>query len=273
MTRVSADTTARLRKFGADQGNTALAGIGAGLAGIGSPWAVPVLALAIIGVAARLWFMRRLNPTRNLLGNQPVQRAVIGSAVGVALAELTTGTGAAMAAGLGVLALVGAVMYEPYLRKGAAVEVPVVANLPGVAPGPRARDVTLPLVVGDLSVAAVGLLIAATGSSPWWWLLVVPVPLLARLQVLLDSRRRADRRRPDRPATAQGGGRVRTGVRDLHLVAGRRLAPRDHVAALSAADRPALHDRHPAPDPGRGTGQAGRRPGDRGPGPSRTSTR
>ncbi len=191
MTRVSADTTARLRKFGADQGNTALAGIGAGLAGIGSPWAVPVLALAIIGVAARLWFMRRLNPTRNLLGNQPVQRAVIGSAVGVALAELTTGTGAAVAAGLGVLALVGAVMYEPYLRKGAAVEVPVVANLPGVAPGPRARDVTLPLVVGDLSVAAVGLLIAATGSSPWWWLLVVPVPLLARLQVLLDSRRRA----------------------------------------------------------------------------------
>ena len=194
MIRVWPDTAVRRRKFSADLGNSVLVGLGAGLVAAGVRWGLVALALALVGVAAReIDFMRRASPTRILLGTQLVQRATLGSATGIALAQLTTRPGQEWPAAIGIVLLVGALMYEVYLRLGAQLEVQVVAHLPGVESTPAPRDVTRLVLIGDLAVAGVGLALAAVGASAWWW---VPVTLLApvcRLIMIRDNRMRSVR--------------------------------------------------------------------------------
>ncbi len=193
MIRVWPDTAVRRRKFSADLGNSVLAGLGAGLVAAGVRWGLVALALALLGVAARAYFMRRASPTRILLGTQLVQRATLGSATGIALAQLTTRPGQEWPAAIGTVLLVGALMYEVYLRPGAQLEVQVVAHLPGVESTPAPRDVTRLVLIGDLAVAGVGLALAAVGASAWWW---VPVAMLApvcRLVMIRDNKMRAVR--------------------------------------------------------------------------------
>ena len=191
MIRVSSDTATRLRKFGADLGNSALGGLGVGLVSAGSRWGLAVLALALLGIAARVIDLRRLNPSRSLLATQLVPRALLGSGTGIALARLSPGAGQPIWAAIGVFVLVGALMYEPYLRKGSQVEVPVVAHLPGVESAPEQRDRTRTIVFGDLVVVGVGLVLGALDASAMWWALLTLVTVVTRGLMLKDSRLKA----------------------------------------------------------------------------------
>ena len=191
MIRVWPDTAVRRRKFSADLGNSVLAGLGAGLVTVGIRWGLLALALAVLGIGARAYFMRRAEPTRILLGTQLVQRATVGAGTGIALAQLTTRPGQEWPAAIGTLLLVGALMYEVYLRSGAQLEVPIVAHLPGVESTPAPRDFTRLVLVGDLAVAGFGLALAAAGLSAWWWLPVAVFAPVSRLVMIRDNRRRA----------------------------------------------------------------------------------
>lgn len=189
MIRVSVDTAARLRTFGADLGNSALGALGICAVAAGLRWGLVILALSLVGIAARALSMRSLLPTRILLATQSVPRSLLGVGTAVALVKLV-GSGQTPAAALGVFLLVGATMYEPYLRKGMQVSVAVVAHLPGIAEPVKRRDVTRTLLVADLSIVGFGLALAWAQASAWWWAVAAGGSLLTRALVIRDSRAR-----------------------------------------------------------------------------------
>ena len=191
MSRVSPDvgTAGRLRRLGADLGAGTLASAGAWLAVHGSSWTFAALALALLAVSGRAVTMRRQSRRRSLLNTQLGQRALLGAAATVALARVSPAS--PLPAVLGGVLLLAALMYEPYLRQGAAVRVPVVAHLPGIERRPRPDDLTLQLFVGDLVVLAVGLLVGVLGGPAWWWALVSVLALVSRARIARDSLRRA----------------------------------------------------------------------------------
>ena len=195
MTRVAPNsaTADRLRKLGADVGNTALAAIGIGLVLSGSRWSLVVLALAVLGVAGRAAALRRGNPDRDLLSHQLVQRAFLAAATALALARSGAGPAHNLAAALGLAITVAAMLYEPYLRRRVSVDFPVVAHLPGVEQPPPARDVSGAMFIADLVVLAAALLLAALNASAWWWLPLVSVLIVTRVRVARDRRTRAER--------------------------------------------------------------------------------
>ncbi len=182
-------TASRLRKLGADLGTTALAAAGIALALDGSRWSLVLLALALLAAVGRAITMRRQKARVNLLTSQLAQRALIGAGVAAALALLQPAH--ALGAALGGVVLVGAVLYEPYLRPGAEVKVPVVAHLPGVQTTPVTADLSRPLLLADLGAAAAGLALAALGLPAWWWPPVAALAAATRVRVARDNARRA----------------------------------------------------------------------------------
>ena len=195
MTRVAPNsgTADRLRKLGADLGNTALTATGFGLAMAGSRWSLAVLALALLSAAGRAVALRRVTANRDLLGHQLPQRSFLAAATALALASSGTGLASHLAAALGLTVAVASILYEPYLRRRAKVDFPVVAHLPGVEQLPPARDVSGQMVIADLLVLAAALLIGALNAPAWWWLPLACVPILTRVRVARDRSARAAR--------------------------------------------------------------------------------
>ena len=195
MTRVapSPGTADRLRKLGADLGNTALIAVGVGLVLQGSRWGLAVLALAVLGVAGRALTMRRVTPDRDLVASQLAQRAFLAAATALALAFAGDGPAHPLAAALGLVVTTGSIMYEPYLRRRLNVDFPVVAHLPGVEDRPRAPDVSGQMLIADLGVLAAALLLGALNASAWAWLPLVAVMILTRVRIARDRRSRAER--------------------------------------------------------------------------------
>ena len=195
MTRVAPNsgTADRLRKLGADLGNTALTATGFGLAMAGSRWSLAVLALALLSAAGRAVALRSVTANRDLLGHQLPQRSFLAAATALALASSGTGLASHLAAALGLTVAVASILYEPYLRRRAKVDFPVVAHLPGVEQLPPARDVSGQMVIADLLVLAAALLIGALNAPAWWWLPLACVPILTRVRVARDRSARAAR--------------------------------------------------------------------------------
>ncbi|WP_375424988.1 CDP-glycerol glycerophosphotransferase family protein [uncultured Friedmanniella sp.] len=177
----------RLRRLGVDLASTAFASAGVVLAAVGSRWALAVLALGVLVALARAVSMRREAPRLSLLTTQLAQRALLGAGVATALAR----TAGPLPAALGAVLLIGATMYEPYLRQGFAIAVPVVAHLPGVPRYRSTQDLSRQLLVGDLVALVLGLLVGAVGASAWWWALAAACALVTRVRIARDSRRRA----------------------------------------------------------------------------------
>ncbi|GAA1430838.1 hypothetical protein GCM10009616_16470 [Microlunatus lacustris] len=182
-------TAGRLRRLGADVGATALAAAGVALALDRSGWSLLLLALALLAVGGRAVALRRRSPAANLLTTQFGQRALLAAGTASALALLHPAQ--AVLAAVGGVLLAGALLYEPYLRPGLQVKVPVVANLPGVAPTPVAADLGRRLFLGDLVVVVVGLVVAASGLSAWWWALTAVLAVATRAGVSRDNASRA----------------------------------------------------------------------------------
>jgi len=191
VSRASRDvgTGTRLRKLGADLGTTALAAAGLTVAVDDSRWSVLLVALALLAALGRAITMRLDNPRLELLTSQLAQRALLGAATAVVLSRLQPEQ--ALPAALGGVVLAGAVLYEPYLRPGIGVRVPVVAHLPGVPDSPPPADLGRQLLAGDLAAIAVGLVVAATGSPGWWWVLAAVLTASSRVGLARDNARRA----------------------------------------------------------------------------------
>ena len=134
-----------------------------------------------------------VNPDRDLLSHQLVQRAFLAAATALALARSGAGPAHNLAAALGLAITVAAMLYEPYLRRRVSVDFPVVAHLPGVEQPPPARDVSGAMFIADLVVLAAALLLAALNASAWWWLPLVSVLIVTRVRVARDRRTRAER--------------------------------------------------------------------------------
>ena len=191
MTRGRQDlgTRSRLRKLGADLGTTALAAAATALALDASRWSLVLLALALAAATGRAVTMRRRSPRLNLLTSQLGQRALIGASAAAALALLRPDH--ALGAALGGAVLVAAVLYEPYLRPGADVKVPVVAHLPGVRTTPVPADLSRQVLLADLGATAAGLVLATLGVSPWCWVPLAVLAAATRVRVSRDNARRA----------------------------------------------------------------------------------
>ena len=191
MTRGRRDlgTTGRLRRLGADLGTTTLAAAGTALALDASRWSLLALALALLAATGRAVTMRRSNPRLDLLTSQLGQRALIGASVATALALLQPAH--AVGAALAGVVLVAAVLYEPYLRPGVDLKVPVVAHLPGVRPTPVRLDLSRQVLLADLGAAAAGLALGASGVPAWWWVPFTVLSAATRVRVVRDSARRA----------------------------------------------------------------------------------
>ena len=191
MSRVSRDvgTARRLRKLGADLGTTALTAAGVSLALDQSRWSLVLLALGLLAALGRAVTIRKQMPRFDLLTSQLAQRALLGAGVAAALALLQPEHAAGAAVG-GVV-LVGAVLYEPYVRPGAQLKVPVVEHLPGVRTARAPGDLSRQLLVGDLAATATGLVIAALGLPAWWWALAALLAATSRIRVARDNARRA----------------------------------------------------------------------------------
>ncbi|WP_157720422.1 CDP-glycerol glycerophosphotransferase family protein [Friedmanniella luteola] len=182
-------TASRLRKLGADLGTTALAATGISLALDGSRWSLALLALALLAATGRAVTMRRQSPRLDLLTSQLGQRALIGAGLASTLALLQPQH--AVGAALGGVVLVGAVLYEPYLRPGSQLKVPVVAHLPGVPTTPVPADLSRQVLLADLGAVAAGLAVGALGLPAWWWALAAVLAAAGRVRVARDNARRA----------------------------------------------------------------------------------
>ena len=230
-------TAGRVRRLAADLATTLAATTGTALALSGEPESLAVLTLALLGVALRAVFMRRGNPTRHLLTTQTTQRALLGAGCGVALVALSPTTVEMVGAALGTLLVTGSLMYEPYQHAGAQLRVPFVAHLPGLEDTQPRRDLTRHVLVanrgrgraraGDRRAGRIDLVVGPGCRHPG--------PAAGLAVPGQPAHRGADR--PVRTRSARCRGRVRAGIRALHLVALRRVAPGDDVAAVPAAVR------------------------------------
>ncbi|HEX8507967.1 MAG TPA: CDP-glycerol glycerophosphotransferase family protein, partial [Propionibacteriaceae bacterium] len=149
--------------------------------------AVGALAAAALGLAARLLLRARVQ-RRGVLGAALTARTLVVCGCAVLLghaADLTQVLGAALGAAL----LVGGVAGEPYLRRAARFNPPVVANLPGVPSPPHAKSLRGWLVATSLTATIVGVVVAVLGASTWWWVAAAALALVLPAVVAVRGRR------------------------------------------------------------------------------------
>jgi CDP-glycerol glycerophosphotransferase (TagB/SpsB family) len=166
----------------------------------GSGWSLPLLALAVLGLAGWLGVGHRLWQ-RSMLGSALAPRTLVIVGCGTALSHGMAPTGGpfqpsqVIGAVLGAALLVGGVVGEPYLRRAARFQPPVVANLPGITPIRPGTDLSVAVGLSSLAACLVGLVWSALGLSSWWWVLVCALALVPAALVATGSRARIVRSR------------------------------------------------------------------------------
>lgn len=150
---------------------------------------VALLAITLLALVARMVLGLRLL-RRPVLGSALVSRTIVVCGTAVLLSRQASGPLSVVAAALGAAMLVGEIVAEPYLRRAARFVPPLAANLPGIAPAPRPRDLNLWLVSVSFCAVSAGLLLATAHWSPWWWVVAAAFALVLPAVVAVQGRAR-----------------------------------------------------------------------------------
>lgn len=146
-----------------------------------------ILIACALGLAVRLLWRSRVQH-RGVLGAALTARTLVIAGTGLLLGRDDT-LAEVLGAALGAALLIAGVAGEPYLRRAARFNPPVVANLPGVASAPRYRSLRGWVVGASLAATLVGVLLAVLGASSWWWPLAAALALVPPAVVAVRGRR------------------------------------------------------------------------------------
>lgn len=156
--------------------------------GSSSALATALLSACVLGLSLRLLLRVRVQ-RRGVLGAAIVARTLTVAGLGV-LIGFNAAPAQVLGAALAVALLTAGVVGEPFLRRAARFQPPVVAHLPGVPTVTRTRDLRGWVVAASLVSTSAGVAVALLGLSSWWWALAAALALVLPFLVAVRGRRK-----------------------------------------------------------------------------------
>ncbi len=161
-----------------------------------------MIAVAGLALYVRLFVRYRVSHTA-VLGASVALRSLLVAGTAVVLSAYVARPGQEIGAALAAALLIGSAAAERFLRRAARFAPPVVANLAGVDEAPTPRDLSGPVVAGNLLASMLGLVLGILGVSSWWWLAFSVLSLVPPAWLGLVSRGRVLRARQLRTLVPQ----------------------------------------------------------------------